>query len=590
MMDASSLPLWCDLVILPEIPMDSHENSSDQQHRLAPFAKYLEQQEFNSCGQDNAIFLSDMPLFSKSGGYLMSLSSCQTQVTLNSEEIILPVQAMPSTFSLFLESGSRIGSDHLVHSALHPNESGGVTELEVTFDFSAAESIMRDILTPVVENITLDGEWNDDQCSEEPVFVDFAISDKHEQLLMVLKTLAEREAQEFTQTLTGLAVVAITLIGGYVWLSFSILQKKRCPRAAKKRKANAGVLEMPSPTSGIFRSGTVESGRRDQDAAVESDCTDVTSSISSEDFPIDKATLIQRFVRMKIACDEVTRKLALVIQLQSVYRGYHVRRQFAPVHSITFDHSQEVSIDGSSEDEAFVPEPVPTPGSNEQPIIDPELMDVYSCLSIGLGPVPRIERITTLKHSFASCVHQIPKDFALELQAKLRIRRMKAGVQKSFDAEVKDSTNHKYAGYQPSPLSEQPFPSSSPQPRCHVDFSSNANVLSPMSKITEQWKASKNSRRKNRRPSSTTLIATASHSYGHELPQRRFDPTSVNDNIASVESNACFSVRMDECSKERSKHPLLSPVIAESSPGGSLLCPTSGSEADADESFLQDYW
>lgn len=579
--------------------MDSHETLSNQQRQLTSFAKHLEQQEFNSCGQNNAIFLRDMRIFSKNGGYLMSLSSCQTQVTLNSEEIILPVHVRPSTFSLFLESGARIVNGH------HPNESVDVTELEVIFDFSEAESIMREILTPATENITLDDESNEDPCSsEEPVLKEFAMSDKHKELLMVLKTLAEREAQEFNQTLTGLAVIAFALIGGYVWLSFSMLRKKRAPRALKKRKADADLLERLSPISSIFCPGTVESGRRDEDAIVESvaiqDRTNVVFSISavstSEDLSVEKATLIQRFARMKIACDEVTRKLALVIQLQSIYRGYQVRRQFAPVHSITFDQSQAVSIDGSTEDKAFDSEQVSAlnaeaVGSDERPIFDEELMDIYSCLPRELPPVPRIERITTLKHSFASCVHQIPNDFALELQAKLRIRRMKAGAQNlspSFNADVKDSSDHKYAEYQSSALCAHPSPSPSPQPRCHVDFSSKG--LSPISKITEQWKASKICRRKNRRPSSTTLIAPASHSYGRKRSLNRFSPTSVNVKISTMESNACFSVRMDENSKERGKHLILSPVVAESSPGGSLLCPTSGSEADADESFIQDYW
>ena len=40
--------------------------------------------------------------------------------------------------------------------------------------------------------------------------------------------------------------------------------------------------------------------------------------------------------------------------------------------------------------------------------------------------------------------------------------------------------------------------------------------------------------------------------------------------------------------KEPNKCPSLSLVLSGCSHGGSLLCPTSGSEAE--ESFLQDYW
>ena len=114
------------------------------------------------------------------------------------------------TFLLFLNTANIIEESQLLRVALHPSENEELTELEVTFDFLEAESVFSETWKKMSENITLEGEWETDKntfrSSEEAIVASEALkSENHEQILLVIKSFAEKEAREMNQLLAGLA-------------------------------------------------------------------------------------------------------------------------------------------------------------------------------------------------------------------------------------------------------------------------------------------------------------------------------------------------------------------------------------------------
>ena len=495
LLEPESLPLWCDLAILPEIPMHSSDKSD---RHVTHAAMYLGQQEFNSCGQDNVILLQDLPSLSKSGGYLMSLSSCQTKFSLSEtpdEEIFLPINAIPSTFLLQMDSVHDIVQDESLYHSFIPMGGDDATELEVIFDFSEAVSVVGGIFTTRKENVTLHedkGKGTDDACafdsSDSKYFMkEEALSDKHEQLLSLLKTLAEEEARAFDQTLYGLAVLALVLIAGYVWLSFSLLQRKRRPRDGRRRTLalpHRIGMDKVTPPMTIYTNGKasgaeqnkLENVRVTEHASVEKSATVAASVVCvlpsfRHVSATNHVTLVQAFFRKKIACVRVTQKLALVLQLQSIFRGRNVRRRLLsaddksvatkeenlisiqashnnldgghqedvmiprcnrmttfdydlspPVHSITVDHSK-VSLNESSQEEVVADDPV---GNAE---VDAEQNDSHVATFVAVKR--RTKMVTRGGHSLVSderslSTEPLSSDFAGELKAMLRSRLMKS--------------------------------------------------------------------------------------------------------------------------------------------------------------------
>ena len=663
LLDPASLPLWCDLAVLPEIPLES----SDKEHEHLKYATtFLGQQEFNFCGLDNVILLQDVPLVSKSGGYLMSLSSCQTKVRVNAnthDEIFAPIQAIPSTFLLFLNTASMIEENQLPRADHHPSEIGELIEFEVTFDFLEAESILSEIWTTLSENITLKSKWGPAestvQSSEEVIVASEALkSEKHEQVLLVIKYLAEKEAREINQLLAGLTAIAFALIGSYIWLAVSILKKKKTSITRKKMRyfdaCGSPIVDIkttPTHNSLYSSSAAVEQmGQHLQtkesvaaeDSAIVPDLIADNDFSSSETSYIDKVIIIQSRVRRTIACNKVTGTLAFILQLQSIFRGYRVRSRLAwfkdrmyvakqkesthhtsllvdvlkvvaplgmtndsineieeipPVHSIVFDCCQE-SFDGSTEDEgekyhvqklegiSFVSE---KPSDNRH---NPN--DVAIDFNTTEPDILKVDITGTQSHTFVCDPQQassklLHSNFSLELNSLL-ISRRRNNAGGNLSACFDDKTRTKSEGAMTESASSFECHLVPSLERSHslsqVHYSQvypNMQELSPTSKVAEQWTMSKDTRRKNRRPSNKGFIAPLSHPLSSEHSVEIVTPIPLkvygdrdNDNKTIFES------------KEPNKCPSLSLVLSGCSHGGSLLCPTSGSEAE--ESFLQDYW
>ena len=117
----------------------------------------------------------------------------------------------------------------------------------------------------------------------------------------------------------------------------------------------------------------------------------------------------------------------------------------------------------------------------------------------------------------------------------------------------------------------------------HSKVYPNVQELSPMSKVAEQWTMSKDTRRKNRRPPKKGFIAPLSHPLSNEYSVEIVVPIALKVRGGRDDDNKTIT----DCN-ELKRRPSLSSVLPGSSPGGSLLCPTSSSEAE--ESFLKDYW
>lgn len=647
-MDPAAMPLWCDLTVLPEIPLDSIDGTNSPM-QLA--ATYIIQQELNSCGIDNVVLLNTAPLLSKSGGYFLSLSSCQTKVNLNGEfgdDTFLPVEAIPSTFLMFMEDSDQIVREEFTRP-LHHNQNGGIMEFEVIFEFSEAEFLIKDILVSAIrQNISFnhDKEWT----GNETIFDStkhFGVSEspfleRHDQLLLVIKTLAEREARELNKTLTGLAAIAVALIGGYFWLSFSILRIYRKPKAGRKSRMGVASgfvnaeksltftgFDLKSPKWNTCR-GQATGSLAHGPSKILSSCISGCPYPSNEGEWLKMVTLVQSHVRMKIACNEATHMLALVIQLQSIIRGYFVRRNPDKHCSKRFNTKWKSSIHTKSPpslvnctskclpnhtsarpgiptiarldvdlrlDNCHMPIELPSKDNDDftyfnRTVVMSDVDRAQSdsdkgqkvpgtCLDTMPSHVNIVAR-TMPRRSFVTCVHQtssesLPLKFAHELQALLASRCLlddEAIMNSPFEAE---DGRRQVSGSQTVPLVEK-----SHSPVGRQSNVVNEDELSPMSKITAKWATSKNTRRKNRRPSSNRLIAPISNSYDIEGSISTMKKSSL------LEHPVLGNTSVAPDSNEHDRYPFLVPTLSEGSPNGSSSSPKS--VCDPGESFLQDYW
>ena len=201
----SSLPLWCDLTVLPEI----HE-SNDAIIRVL-------QQGFNPCGIDNVLLLQGL----KQGeGYLMSLSNCFALQEDNGER--LEVTSSPATFFFSLQSTHSLQEN----SGIMVNTKQPSTELHVAFDVTpgqdhlVADQEEGEVLPPM-----LDGDDSRPTC-RRPV-------DVHAEVLQLLETLAEREARDVDLMLTGLALAVVVLLGIYGWTVHTVAKKLSTVRISR---------------------------------------------------------------------------------------------------------------------------------------------------------------------------------------------------------------------------------------------------------------------------------------------------------------------------------------------------------------------
>ena len=265
------LPLWCDITVIPEIPVDTHiptmhEDSvsgsiplerASLSRRAQPDIR-MKQQALNPCGMDNVLLLRDLPPAADPASYLLSLTSCETVLThvetpdgvIDMDPVTVSVHASPSTFSFAFDSiTSSVQSLDRDNVVVNPRSASA--ELNVNFDFTMALDHLEAVWSEDTEDLALkqnaigtkenpsrDGPLVEEigehfsPLKERP---DAALraTDHHDELLSVLRELAEKEARDLDWMLAALALIFILLLALYVR---TVLPLIRANKASVKRK------------------------------------------------------------------------------------------------------------------------------------------------------------------------------------------------------------------------------------------------------------------------------------------------------------------------------------------------------------------
>lgn len=301
-----SLPITCDITVLPEIPLESHvsakenrrhqDGGTNQEHHDDDIR--MERQALHPCGMDNVLLLRDLPPAADPTSYLLSLSSCQVQVSQGDMEsadmklgammdpAILPIQAVPSTFSFRLQTAPSSPSQPVSkgNNGVLVNPASAAVELQVVFDYSLALDLLEHTVSAAVGNnrvalqeaeslvpFTRERE-NVEQVNDSPVTTSSAPplvqsehaqtkchstqhpqehvvhhdsqQQQHEQLLHVIRELAEKEAHHLDCMLVGLGFVFVLLMVHYTRTVMPVV------RAKKKRRQGMQMARDAKGTRG----------------------------------------------------------------------------------------------------------------------------------------------------------------------------------------------------------------------------------------------------------------------------------------------------------------------------------------------------
>lgn len=292
-----SLPVTCDIVIIPEVPVYSEirTNEKERRHGNDEMTTSMQQrhndvlsltsmqndirmdrQALHPCGMDNVLILRNLPPAADSAGYLLGLSSCEMIVSHidtpsgNMMELPRPfqvsVQAAPSTFSFSFndKDSSHASSNHGV--VVNPRSASA--ELQVVFDFGDAverlESVLQkqyqDVRTTSIvvddnddaslkdndETVVMTTEeethttcgptWNDnvEMMSRNNVPPP---SRHNDELLHVLRELAENEAQHLDYMLVALGLVFCLLLVHYARTVMPLIRGSKQVASTKSRRS-----------------------------------------------------------------------------------------------------------------------------------------------------------------------------------------------------------------------------------------------------------------------------------------------------------------------------------------------------------------
>ena len=270
-----SLPVTCDITVLPEIPADlTHGNDrsddvtrNQDEQQDSTFKRNdirMERQALHPCGMDNVLLLRELPPAADPAAYLLSLSSCEMLVTQietpNGVVMVDPmkvsVQATPSTFSFAFENASS-RPESPGNNGIVVNPRSASAELNVVFDFSVAISRLEEALKGKYDALTKvqANEENNPSLREydaRPLSLEemkASCSDKssnaqavhrdahhHDELVHVVRQLAEKEALHLDYMLAALGLVFLLLLVHYVRTVLPVLRAKRSLSAFSKKR------------------------------------------------------------------------------------------------------------------------------------------------------------------------------------------------------------------------------------------------------------------------------------------------------------------------------------------------------------------
>lgn len=185
--------------MLPEIPDDKEPC-------------FLEQNPLNPCGVANVVMLQNLPWH---GNVLMSLTSCRVLV----DGSVFPVEPKPSTFAVSFT-----------------DESPHMTELDIMFDFSAANTRWKKLATEaknrrgeVHENSALPSNHSGYSMEDQSFVQDWIQHSRpdHQIFLSHLQAMAEKEAHDLDRILGILGIVGAVLLGLLLWSGYRLSESSK---------------------------------------------------------------------------------------------------------------------------------------------------------------------------------------------------------------------------------------------------------------------------------------------------------------------------------------------------------------------------
>jgi hypothetical protein len=301
-----SLPLTCDITILPEIPVEPtttiNHGDSLSSYNHGPLSLtggghhsndndsilthlHMERQGLHPCGMDNVFFLRDLPhAAADPASYLLSMTSCETTLThldtpngvLELDPITVSIHPVPSTFLFAFEN---VATNTQGDDAILVNPRRASMELNVNFDFTVAldrlQGIVKDIValrddlwekdeilsheTPSHETLShetlsretppLHFQGTDEKCrtTKDHTYEGHHPTQYHDQLLHVLHELAEKESRHLDWMLIGLAFVFLLLMLHYARTVSPLIRSKQSLK--KRKKATTFVDQSQSRAS-----------------------------------------------------------------------------------------------------------------------------------------------------------------------------------------------------------------------------------------------------------------------------------------------------------------------------------------------------
>ena len=234
--EVDTLPLWCDLMIIPEIPVSSVGAKSKADSTTT--VHFIPNQSFHSCGTDNVLSFHGLPP-AVEGRYLMSLQNCITRFHVGDEEPKL-IHTSPS--SLFFQLVDQANDDII--------QSGDIAELDVEFDFSSAFEDYLDEGNGDDEGVgdgakNVNHESNSsiplDQCNGNFFTHNQLPNKKEDEVLGALKTILENETRQIDNMLYVLGFSFVILVGIYIWIAYDTAQTNVKRREARSEKTRPSI-------------------------------------------------------------------------------------------------------------------------------------------------------------------------------------------------------------------------------------------------------------------------------------------------------------------------------------------------------------
>ena len=329
MLDYRSLPIACDVTILPRVTVIQNNNNDENSSFVKNDNEIVQlrtlripNQQFLPCGMNNIITIDqEQELHTTTsttagidnGGnhdganYLLSLTNCVVNIdTVDNSSITLPVTAVPSTIQFSFHGGN----EELDENDNVYNIGGGnfhrVGEIHSSFDFSTAveyyndnirkfhrEREERDTCNNSMRNsnnvTTSSSSWNNNNMHTDNV----RSSTKENEVASIMLSL-EEESRFIKRTLAALGCMGVVFSVALVWTLSKMSNKK-----SRRRRVIVGNKEVwryaavPHEIGAIKRRAMANTVASGDDKNEESTKTDVGQNHAVHDDEISPLTVVE---------------------------------------------------------------------------------------------------------------------------------------------------------------------------------------------------------------------------------------------------------------------------------------------------------